>query len=91
MIQWGGGVTDRTELGWKTVEGCVPDPKLGQSLEGDLGHSNAPLQVHTMVDYLMRTHIVWVHMYCTVSNTCTARPYTNRQSVEFSVLCHKQV
>ena len=33
------GVTDRTELGQKTVEGCTPDPKLGQSLEGDLGRS----------------------------------------------------
>ena len=37
----------------------------------------APLQAHTLVDYIMRTHIVWVHMYCTVSNTCTACPYMN--------------
>ena len=34
----------------------------------------------------MRTHIVWVRMYCTVSNTCTARPYTNRHQSS-SVYC----
>ena len=34
----------------------------------------------------MRTHIVWVHMYCTVSNTCTACPYTNRHQLS-SVYC----
>ena len=46
----------------------------------------APLQVHTLVDYIMRTHIVWVHRYCTVSNTCTACPYTNRHQSS-SVYC----
>ena len=34
------GVTDQTEPGQRTVEGCVPDPKLGQSSEGDLGRSS---------------------------------------------------
>ena len=29
----------QTELGWKTVEDCMPDPKLGWSSEGDLGCS----------------------------------------------------
>ena len=30
----------QTELGWRTIEGCVPDTKLGWSSEGDLGCSN---------------------------------------------------
>ena len=34
-----GGVTDWTEPGQRTVGGCVLDPKLSQSSEGDLGHS----------------------------------------------------
>ena len=34
-----GGITDRTEPGQWTVEGCTPNLKLGRSLEGDLGHS----------------------------------------------------
>ena len=37
MIKW--GIIGQTELGWETEGGCVPDPKLGWSLEGDLGRS----------------------------------------------------
>ena len=48
----------------------------------------APVRAHTLVDYIMETHIVWVHMYCTVSNTCTARPYMNRHQSS-SVYCAK--
>ena len=48
-------------------------------------------QNFAMPPVLMRTHIVWVHVYCTASNTCTAHPHMNRQLVEFSVLCPKQV
>ena len=31
----------QTELGWTTVEDCMPDLKLSWSSEGDLGHSRA--------------------------------------------------
>ena len=33
------GIMGRTELGWETQGGCVPDPKLSWSSEGDLGRS----------------------------------------------------
>ena len=36
------GVIGRTEPGWETEGGCVPDPKLGWSSEGDLGRSTDP-------------------------------------------------
>ena len=29
----------QTKPGQRTVGGCAPDPRLGQSSEGDLGHS----------------------------------------------------
>ena len=34
------GDTGQTKLGWKTIEDCMPDLRLAQSSESDLGHSS---------------------------------------------------
>ena len=40
----------QSEPGWKTIEECVPDPKLGWSSESDLGHSRREEMIEREVE-----------------------------------------
>ena len=50
--------SDVLSLGWRTVGGCAPDPKLGRSSEGDLGHSSMSLIMFNMILYIVTFKLV---------------------------------